>query len=105
MEDFVKKLIATLIAALAFTVCGVILMFTFSVLYNSRQSLEGMIQQENIQRSLQQQNEEYYNEIYSRYDQIINDLTDYQKLSNGRLDRLETEVEKLKQQVTELQKE
>ena len=105
MEDFVKKLIATLIAALSFTVCGVILMFTFSVLYNSRQSLEGMIQQENIQRSLQQQNEEYYNEIYSRYDQIINDLTDYQKLSNGRLDRLETEVEKLKQQVTELQKE
>ena len=105
MEDFVKKLIATFVAALAFTVCGVILMFTFSVLYNSRQSLEGMIQQENIQRSLQQQNEEYYNEIYSRYDQIINDLTDYQKLSNGRLDRLETEVEKLKQQVTELQKE
>lgn len=44
-------------------------------------------------------NERYYNEVYDRYSRMSRDLTNYQRVTNKRIDTLSRRIEELKKEV------
>ena len=50
-----------------------------------------------MESQLQEQNEQYFNEIYDRYSQTHGDLNNYQHITNQRLNSLENRVNNLEE--------
>lgn len=95
MGEVVRRLIQTSITALIITGSGMALMLTFSTLYNSRANLDGMINQQVIEKELKRQNENYYNELYKRYNKLSRTIDDYQTETNNRFSYIERGLDRL----------
>lgn len=95
MREVLHRLTQTFFTALIITSAGIAMMVTFSSLYNSRTSLDGMINQQVIEKTLKRQNENYYNELYKRYDRLSRNIDDYQTQTNSRFDYVEKRLDKI----------
>lgn len=94
MENL-KKVLLTALSALLFVSCGVVLLYAFSVFYHSDNANKMMESRDVMEQELREQNEQFYNDIKSRYDTSIDNLNDYQEQTNERLSQLEDEVDAL----------
>lgn len=95
MGEVIVKLLQTFFTALIITGSGVALMYSFSTFYNSRTNLNGMINQQVIEKKLERQNEEYYNKLYKRYDKLSRDIDNYQTQTNNRFDYIEKSLDQI----------
>lgn len=95
MGEVSKKLIQTFFTALIVTGTGIVLLYSFSSFDNSQSSLEGMVSQETIEKKLERQNENYYNELYKRYEKLSEDVDDYQTQTNKRFDYVNERLDQI----------
>lgn len=68
------------------------------------QSANELTWKQSVERQLQQQNENYQEDIYERYSKTENLLTTYQSITNQRMNSLEDRVGELERSVRDLEK-
>lgn len=90
-----KNFMVVCIVITMLTLFGSILIYTSSSLVKSRSSLDNMVNQQAVERKLQEQNERYYNDLYERYETAIRNLDDYQTDTNNQVEHLRERLERI----------
>lgn len=85
------------------TICITVLIYTSSSLTNSKNSLQNMVNQEAIERKLQEQNEAYYHDLGERLERIKRNLDDYQTDTNSQMGNLRRRMTRLEETIKELE--
>lgn len=93
----------SIIALIFIGVCLVLLSIrSVDETYESASRLSWM---QSTERDLRSQNERYYNDVYDRYSKINRDLTNYQRLTNKRIESANQRLEEIKERIKELESE
>lgn len=92
-RDFARLLILSGIVSL--------LGFLYIVWEDSSNNASTHIWLQSAENRLEEQNEQYYNELYERYSRIHRDLNDYQYQTNKRLEWLENRITTMEKSIKE----
>lgn len=93
----------SIIALIFIGVCLVLLSIrSVDDTYESASRLSWM---QSTERDLRRQNERYYSDVYDRYSRIDRDLTNYQRLTNERMNSANQRLKELEERIEELESE
>lgn len=100
MKKCIRRLGRDCIKIFVVVVTASMITILYIIYEDAGESTDTSLWLQSVEQQLEEQNNNYYNELYDRYSRIHRDLNDYQYITNKRLESLENRVNQIEQNIS-----